>query len=328
LASFLEHAALVAQTDDLEESAAITLLTIHNAKGLEWPMVFVAGMEQGLFPHQRSIGNDEAMEEERRLCYVAMTRARKSLYLTNARYRRRWGGGPAEATLPSAFLAEVPPHLLEWLSEAADAAQVELLAEEAEVRQAVRKNLYTGKAFNSVGNIAQFFAERGMPLPQGLQQAEPRPKVEPTGGNMSALASESRSPSGSNPVSSAAGPMLVKSSPKVVPSGAERNQNLFPNRPDNGNSLTKSMNTPPPSANRQTMPSSLRAPGPSTPQSRGASSKGGVKLAVGSTIQHPKFGRGTILRREGEGEDAKLTISFPGHGLKKIYEKFLGLNNH
>ena len=80
VSDFLDHAALVADSDDVDEHAAISLLTIHNAKGLEFPIVFLAGMEEGLFPHSRSKDSVNAMEEERRLCYVGMTRARKRLY--------------------------------------------------------------------------------------------------------------------------------------------------------------------------------------------------------------------------------------------------------
>ncbi len=80
------------------EAAQVTLMTIHNAKGLEFPVVFMAGMEEGLFPHSRSINSEAAMEEERRLCYVGMTRAEKRLILTWAKYRRRFGGGEQERT--------------------------------------------------------------------------------------------------------------------------------------------------------------------------------------------------------------------------------------
>ncbi len=96
--AFLDHAALVADADSVDESAQVTLLTIHNAKGLEFPVVFMAGMEEGLFPHSRSIGNDAAMEEERRLCYVGMTRAEKRLVISWAKWRRRFlRGGEARA---------------------------------------------------------------------------------------------------------------------------------------------------------------------------------------------------------------------------------------
>ena len=87
-------------------------MTLHNAKGLEFPLVFLSGMELGLFPHSRSVNSPEALEEERRLCYVGMTRARKRLILTWARYRRRFGGGEQERSTPSWFLSEVPEHLI------------------------------------------------------------------------------------------------------------------------------------------------------------------------------------------------------------------------
>jgi DNA helicase-2/ATP-dependent DNA helicase PcrA len=108
IAEFLDHAALVSDTDNLDERAPVSLLTLHNAKGLEFPIVFLAGMEEGLFPHMRSLDSKAAMEEERRLCYVGMTRSEKRLFLTSARYRRRFGGGQQEATIPSRFLREVP----------------------------------------------------------------------------------------------------------------------------------------------------------------------------------------------------------------------------
>ncbi len=114
-AEFLDHAALVADSDALDEQAAVSLLTIHNAKGLEFPNVFLAGLEEGIFPHSRSLLSEAAMEEERRLCYVGMTRAEKRLYVTWARYRRRFGGGQPEVCLPSRFLNEVPPSLREKL---------------------------------------------------------------------------------------------------------------------------------------------------------------------------------------------------------------------
>ena len=111
LARFLEHVALVSDIDDAQlDSDKFTLMTLHSAKGLEFPVVFLAGMEEGLFPHARSWMDDEEMEEERRLCYVGITRAKQLLYLTSAGMRTIYGR--TEASEPSRFLEEIPDKLV------------------------------------------------------------------------------------------------------------------------------------------------------------------------------------------------------------------------
>jgi len=241
LTEFLDHAALVADSDDLDLQSQVSLLTMHNAKGLEFPVVFIAGMEEGLFPHTRSFDSTAGMEEERRLCYVGMTRAEKLLYLSWARFRRRFGGGSPERATPSRFLKEVPRGLTENLREDDQFHQVDLFSERHEVREVVKKNLYTGKTYNSVENIHQFFAEKGVAMP--AMTPKPQPAVPPA-------------------------------KPPAAP---------------------------------------LRPPAKKKP------------FGAGSSIVHPKYGRGMVLRREGEGEDAKLTVSFPGYGLKKLIEKYAGI---
>jgi DNA helicase-2/ATP-dependent DNA helicase PcrA len=261
---FLDHAALVSESDALDEQAAVSLLTVHNAKGLEFSNVFIAGLEEGIFPHSRSLNSEAGMEEERRLCYVGMTRAQKRLYLSWARYRRRFGGAQPEVSLPSRFLNEVPPSLREKLSPYREphTEEVELRAEQYDVRESVKRNLYTGRTYNSVENIAQFFAERGMTPPSGFtrrpQNAQPGPA----------------------PRTSAEIPNQV-----TARQPASRPPSQFPSA------------------------GGRRSPG----------------FRAGVTVHHPKYGRGTVLRREGDGDDAKLTISFPGYGLKKIVEKYAGI---
>jgi DNA helicase-2/ATP-dependent DNA helicase PcrA len=159
---FLDHTALVSDADNYDEKSTVTLMTLHNAKGLEFPLVFLSGMELGLFPHSRSMDSEEALEEERRLCYVGMTRARKRLILTWAKYRRRFGGGEQERSAPSWFLKEVPERLIVNLGPQDEAGEVDLFGERYEARQAARRNTYTGKTYNSIDNISQFFGERGM----------------------------------------------------------------------------------------------------------------------------------------------------------------------
>ena len=108
--SFLEKAALMSEVDSYsEDDKKVTLMTLHSSKGLEFPVVFMAGMEEGLFPHSRSKDDPEAMEEERRLCYVGMTRARERLYLTYADRRRVFGSD--QHNLPSRYLSEIPEEL-------------------------------------------------------------------------------------------------------------------------------------------------------------------------------------------------------------------------
>jgi DNA helicase-2/ATP-dependent DNA helicase PcrA len=246
LGDFLDHAALVADADAVDENAQVSLLTLHNAKGLEFPVVFLAGLEEGLFPHQRSMASVAALEEERRLCYVGMTRAQKRLYLTWAKYRRRFGGGEQERMVPSRFLSEAPADLIVDLGEDDSVPQVDLHAERHQVRQSAQRNTFNGKAYNSLENISQFFAERGVafpaqkpPGPAGLPQRPPVPVAAPV---------------------RAAAAAPVRNSART-----------------------------------------------------------------GMTVEHPKYGTGTVVRREGEGEDAKITVSFPRYGLKKLVEKYAGL---
>ena len=179
--------------------------------------------------------------------------------------------------MPSRFLNEVPPSLRERLSPAREVygQELDLFAEQSDVRESVKKNLYTGRTYNSVENIAAFFSERGMPLPSGLTR---RPQSAPS----PAPATDAK---GDEP----RGPRAA-STPASVPSPAST-----PKRP------TVPPVTRPPSGRKQ------------------------IGIVAGATVKHPVYGRGTVLRREGDGEDAKLTISFPGHGLKKIVEKYAGI---
>ncbi|HYP23984.1 MAG TPA: 3'-5' exonuclease, partial [Actinomycetota bacterium] len=116
LTGFLEQLALITDTDTVDgEEAGVTLMTLHNAKGLEFPVVFMIGMEDGVFPHLRSLGDPDQLEEERRLCYVGITRARERLYLLNAWSRSLWGN--LNYNPPSRFLSEIPVELVNQANE-------------------------------------------------------------------------------------------------------------------------------------------------------------------------------------------------------------------
>jgi len=248
VSDFLDHAALVAEADAFDENAPVSLLTLHNAKGLEFPLVIITGLELGLFPHSRSMNSEDALEEERRLCYVGMTRARKRLILTWAKYRRRFGAGEQERSTPSWFLSEVPAGLIADLGPRDEPEEVALPAERFDVRQAARRNTFTGKTFNSVENVAQFFSERGMNFNPG--RANPN-----------------------------------KTAPQPPPAPFAR---------------------PP-------------APQPAPPPPARKVNRAGM------TVEHPKYGTGTVIRREGDGDSAKITVNFPRFGLKKLVEKYAGL---
>ena len=147
LADFLERVALVADADEIpdgeEHGGMVTLMTLHTAKGLEFPVVFLTGMEEEVFPHQRALTNPRELEEERRLAYVGITRAEQRLYLTRAA-SRNWWGRPAFHS-PSRFLSEIPASLIEWKR---DAAAVAAASTPASARLASRPGV------DAVGNRA------------------------------------------------------------------------------------------------------------------------------------------------------------------------------
>ncbi len=242
LNEFLDHAALVSDADQYDESARITLMTLHSAKGLEFPLVFLAGMEEGLFPHSRTLLAPDDIEEERRLCYVGMTRAMDTLIVLRARYRRRYGTDMPEAGVPSRFLDEIPRELVQDLGsprrpahrDTTDYETSNHYAYEDEDqrprygrRESPKRSTYSGPAYNSIDNIAEFFASRGKKFT--------RPKIE-------------------------------------VPAPA-----------------------------------------------------GHTGFRPGQRVRHPKYGEGTVYRREGDGDSAKITVQFPRYGLKKLVEKYAQL---
>ena len=211
LAEFLDHAALVSDSDDYDERARVTLMTLHSAKGLEFNVVFLVGMEEGVFPHRLSQDDGAGIEEERRLCYVGMTRARDRLVLSWARQRRAYGRDSLEPGRRSRFLEEVPSELLEPLT------------------GNTKTRTTWENAVNSVAGAREFLRERGR---------------------------------------IAANPM-----------------------------------------------------GPAHKANRSSSSR----WKLGSKVHHSKYGIGTVLDCEEDGQDTKLTISFPGFGRKKMIERYAAL---
>ena len=174
LGDFLDHAALVADTDGIDQAAPILLMTLHNAKGLEFPAVAMVGMEEELLPHARSLAAGEsAMEEERRLCYVGMTRARRHLLLSCAESRRQYGGTSPTRMLPSRFLNEIPGELLDdrssrtWQHESRRGHSQFVRSDQGpeSVQTPSRPNLVATagiETHDSVAAVADFFRGKGI----------------------------------------------------------------------------------------------------------------------------------------------------------------------
>ena len=262
LDQFLDHAALTSDADAYDERAQITLMTLHAAKGLEFPLVFLCGMEEGLFPHSRTFLNPDDVEEERRLCYVGMTRAMDQLVLTRALDRRRYGTDSPEASLPSRFLEEIPPELIEELG--------------AERRRAgaLRSNRGEAYPYRSRASSARR-AQRGMTEPDGHHYA---------------YQDEDQSAEWREP--------------------AERPQSTTPRYNSIENIAEFFLS---------------RGKKFSLPKVPVEEPRGARGFRPGQKVKHPKYGEGTVYRREGEGEDAKITVQFPGFGLKKLVEKYARL---
>ena len=190
LREFIDHSALVSDQDDYKRDAPVTLMTVHSAKGLEFPLVFIVGLEDGLFPHSRSATDRAELEEERRLAYVAMTRAERYLYVTHAMRRRVYG--EELASEPSQFLNEMPTEMLEdlslgksWLSFKNGSSTIDY--EHGEYKKERKK--YTGKTYDSVDSIADFFKQRNRQMGQtsgslpNISKAEPAKSTEFTPGS-------------------------------------------------------------------------------------------------------------------------------------------------
>ena len=205
LREFIDHSALVSDQDQYKRDAPVTLMTVHSAKGLEFPLVFIVGLEDGLFPHSRSATDPAELEEERRLAYVAMTRAERFLYVTHAMKRRVYG--EELASEPSQFLNEMPIDMLEdlslgksWLSFARGSSQIDY--EHGEYRKEKKK--YMGKTYDSVDSIAEFFKQRsrqlgeipGKPRDQSVPRSQNAPRSPGSPRNPGTTAANATSASG------------------------------------------------------------------------------------------------------------------------------------
>jgi DNA helicase-2/ATP-dependent DNA helicase PcrA len=268
LAEFLDHAALVSDTDKIDQNARVTLMTLHAAKGLEFPVVLLSGMEENLFPHSRTMNDPNGMEEERRLCYVGMTRAMDALVLTRARYRRRYGNDMPEASIPSRFLEEVPAHLIEDVSGGSSASQ-------SQTRVSGWGSYGSSYGGSRYGNktAKENDGERHYSYEDEDQRYSPAQAQQQRRGASGAGAS-------------------------AKPAGSLDNIAQF---------------------------FGARGAAGARPRIEAEAPAAASGLRSGQRVRHSKYGEGQVVRREGDGEDAKVTVHFNAHGLKKLVEKFAKL---
>jgi DNA helicase II / ATP-dependent DNA helicase PcrA len=271
LEEFLDHAALISDADGYDESARITLMTLHAAKGLEFPLVFLCGLEEGLFPHSRTLLEMDDIEEERRLCYVGMTRAMDTLILSRAVYRRRYGTDLPEASVPSRFLEEVPAGLIEELGGS-------------------RRRAWMGGGYGAGDSSTT--RTRALRQAQGRLSALQRQDDEHESGHYS-YEDEDQSANWQRERAERA---------KATYSG--KMYNSIDNIAEFFASRGKKFNLPKQVAEEP---------------------KGKKGFRPGQKVRHPKYGEGTVFQREGDGEDAKITVQFPRFGLKKLVEKYAQL---
>ena len=267
LHEFLDHAALISDADSYSEEARVTLMTLHAAKGLEFPLVFMTGMEEGLFPSSRTMVDPAGLEEERRLCYVGMTRAMDTLVMTRARYRRRYGNDMPESSIPSRFLEEVPSRLMEDLGSPAVRPQFSQSEYGAGAGRLYATPYPKGSQYGRAGRGEQ--GERHYSYEDEDQSGE----------------YAQRTPGKAAGKTYAAG----RSMDNIASFFAARGQKI------------------------------------GRPKIEAAEPTGKTGLKQGTRVRHPKYGEGTVFRREGDGDDAKITVQFQQHGVKKLVEKFAQL---
>jgi DNA helicase-2/ATP-dependent DNA helicase PcrA len=239
-------------------------------------------MEEGLFPHSRTLTDPTQMEEERRLCYVGMTRAMDTLIMSRARYRRRYGNDSPESSMPSRFLDEVPTRLIEDLSPKPYASAYATPYPQRGQRSSddyggERHYSYEDESQETGGGATRSYAS------QRFGATKPRP-----GSGVPGERSFARGGGGSGPLDNTA---AFFGKPGFKGGAFSGGPAAFKGRP------------------RMDIPSPT----------------GKTGLGKGIRVRHPKYGEGIIFAREGEGEDAKLTVQFSSHGMKKLVEKFAQL---
>ncbi|NMM93210.1 ATP-dependent helicase [Bifidobacterium oedipodis] len=299
LAGFLETTALVADSDQLpgegEDSGKVTLMTLHTAKGLEYPVVFLTGLEQGTFPHSRSMEDTTELQEERRLAYVGITRAKQRLYVTRAAVRSQWG--QAADMMPSQFLDEIPAELIDWKRREAGVERMRAGWEGS------------GDAFDDefggwdddVSGVTFGGSSYGSRSRYGSSSAYgSRGSGSTFGGSSYGSGSYGSYGSGSRRASSASFGSRYGSGHGASSSGTSRSSSYGQTR---GSKVTTRHTTP------------------KTTAASAVSKDNGLNIAdfaIGDKVTHDKFGLGTVVDVQDKGRNSVLTVDFGSAGTKRL----------
>ena len=317
LPDFLQEVALLTDldSDEGDSNDKVTLMTIHSAKGLEFPTVFVVGLEENIFPSPMCTNSMRELEEERRLLYVAITRAEKHCILTCAQNRFRYGR--MEYDTPSRFIRDIDPELLDVHSESGGGSS--LFGSSSHKAY----NRYDGGAYGTGNTGGYSRTSRGYesegpewmqnprpvatqfkadPKPRAVAPRQPEKPVDPFGEGFKRLYQQQTG----KPLSASGSPQSSSGSPQSAsrsPQSASRS---------------------PQSASRPTVPSSgnFRPVSRAVPPRPMASDASASDLHEGVTIEHQRFGIGTVVKIEGTGENTKATVEFRNTGTKQLLLKF------
>ena len=305
LSAFLETTALVADSDQLpgeaEDSGKVTLMTLHTAKGLEYPVVFLTGMEQGTFPHSRSMEDTTELQEERRLAYVGITRAKQRLYVTRAAVRSQWG--QAADMMPSQFLDEIPDSLIDWKRREAGVERMRASWETdgfADDLGGWDDDDFGGAAFGG----SSTFGSRG----SFVRMARPL-----MGSSVAGLGRRMAPGSGSSSYGSVPAPPMVpaRARPPMVPGPVPigSSSGSFGVRGTRGGKVTT----------RRTAPKS-DSTGSGVPSSKLTKDNGLniADFAVGDMISHDQYGLGKVTDAQDKGRNSVITVDFGSAGVKRL----------
>ena len=308
LAGFLETTALVADSDQLpmdgEDSGSVTLMTLHTAKGLEYPVVFLTGLEQGTFPHSRSLEDTSELAEERRLAYVGITRAQRRLYVTRAAVRAQWG--QAAEMMPSQFLDEIPDQLIDWKRRETGMERMR----GGWSAGGFGDDEFGGWDDDDFGGVS--FGGAGSTYGSGSSYGS-------RGGSSRGYGSTygSRSGYGSGRSYGSSGSSGSSSGSRSSRSGSRPSYGSSGSRATYGSGSSGSGRSGKVTT-RRIAPS---AASKSKPNTGSAASGNGLSISdfqIGDRITHDKFGLGTVVDLQDKGPKSVITVDFGSDGVKRL----------